>query len=255
MKKSIEKILTAIRKIFGTNKLKNNQQIIISQQSKMIDMQNEILKSQIFNSTIIDSEWLKYRSFSPGGWAVDYGFLYTLYRVLNDMKPKNILEFGLGQSSKMIHQYANFYQNANAITCEHDSEWINFFQRGKIGDYSINIKHLNLDEVTYKGEKTLSYKDMPNIFGDDKFDFIVVDAPFGSPRYSRSQIIDLAKYHLNDQFCIIIDDYNRLGEIETGSELIGLFKELNIQVEVTEYLGAKKHLLVCSENLIFLTTM
>ena len=127
MKKSIEKILTAIRKIFGTNKLKNNQQIIISQQSKMIDMQNEILKSQIFNSTIIDSEWLKYRSFSPGGWAVDYGFLYTLYRVLNDMKPKNILEFGLGQSSKMIHQYANFYQNANAITCEHDSEWINFF--------------------------------------------------------------------------------------------------------------------------------
>jgi hypothetical protein len=80
MKKINEKILRTIRKIVGTKALKSNQQIIISQQLKLIDIQNEILKSQIFNNTITDSEWLKYKSFSPGGWAVDYGFLYTLYR-------------------------------------------------------------------------------------------------------------------------------------------------------------------------------
>lgn len=256
MKKIIEKILTTIRKIVGTKALKSNQHIIISEQSKLIDIQNEILKSQIFNSTITDSEWLKYKSFSPGGWAVDYGFLYTLYRVLNDMKPQNILEFGLGQSSKMIHQYANFYKNTSAITCEHDSEWIDFFQRGKIGDYSITIKHLNLEEVTYKGERTLSYKDMPDAFGNEKFDLIVIDAPFGSPRYSRSQIIELVKNNISEVFCIILDDYDRYGEQETFEELKRIISEkYNLSILYMEYKGSKRHMLICHDSLKFLTTL
>jgi len=40
----------------------------------------------IFNNTIIDCEWLKYKNFSPGSWACDYAYLYTLFRVLNDMQ-------------------------------------------------------------------------------------------------------------------------------------------------------------------------
>ena len=40
--------------------------------------QTEILKGLIFNNTISDSKWLKYKSFSPGSWAADYGLLYTL---------------------------------------------------------------------------------------------------------------------------------------------------------------------------------
>ena len=105
--------------------------------------QHEILKGLIFNNTISESEWLKYKNFSPGEWAADYGLLYTLYRVLNGMKPKNILEFGLGQSSKMLHQYGKFY-NVNVLTCEHDENWIDFFMKEKIGQYDLNIKKWNL---------------------------------------------------------------------------------------------------------------
>ena len=89
------------------------------------------MKANLFRDTIQDSEWLRYKNFSPGGWAVDYGVLYTLYRVLNDMKPKNIIEFGLGQSSKMFHQYGAYYRDTKIITCEHNNDWISFFwERG-----------------------------------------------------------------------------------------------------------------------------
>lgn len=255
MKKINEKILRTIRKIVGTKALKSNQQIIISQQSKLIDIQNEILKSQIFNNTITDSEWLKYKSFSPGGWAVDYGFLYTLYRVLNDMKPKNILEFGLGQSSKMIHQYVDYYEGTKAVTCEHDQDWIKYFNRHKNETYDINIKLVETEEINYNDKSTLSYKNIETLFGDEKFDLILVDAPFGSEHYSRSQILKLISNNLSPSFCVIVDDVDRQGEIETIEELKNKFDSINVKYLDVYYKASKKHYLVCDVSNKFLTSL
>src|SRR5690554_7298280 len=70
-----------------------------------LDKNNKILQelnwSNVFNNTISDSEWFKNKSISPGRSAVGYPLLYVLYRILNDVKPLNILEFGLGQSTKI----------------------------------------------------------------------------------------------------------------------------------------------------------
>ncbi|MDR2865578.1 MAG: hypothetical protein LBV68_08220 [Spirochaetaceae bacterium] len=107
------------RKLIGRelfSKLENdNQNNLLLNLEKKIDTimnldkkMNNIINALLFSNTIIDSVWLKYKSFSPGGWAMDNAALFTLYRILNDMSPQNILEFGLGQSSKMIHQYAAF---------------------------------------------------------------------------------------------------------------------------------------------------
>src|SRR5690554_4093444 len=98
--------------------VKENNNILDKNYMKLVrnnKIQSEILIAQKFNNTIVDSKWLQYKSFSPGGWAVDYSFLYTLYRVLNDKKYTKILEFGLGQSSKMIHQYGDFFKEVNAL--------------------------------------------------------------------------------------------------------------------------------------------
>lgn len=230
---------------------------ILANQNKIISQyptQLEILNALKFNSTIADSEWLKFKSFSPGGWAADYGLLYTLYRVVGSMKPQSILEFGLGQSSKILHQYANFY-NVNAITCEHDENWVSFFLDGNDIKYPINISLQELQEIEYKGYKTLSYKNILNNFSNQKFDLIVVDAPFGSEHYSRSQIIDFAKHSLNKRFCIIIDDYERNGEQETFEELKKTLAENNISYTCTIYKSSKQHCLLCSKDLSFLTSL
>ncbi len=68
----------------------------------MEDYPKEILWAEIFRSVTDKSTWLKNRSFAPGRWALGYPALYILYRILNEMKPKSILELGLGQSTRMI---------------------------------------------------------------------------------------------------------------------------------------------------------
>jgi hypothetical protein len=81
------KIIKFVRRLAGTSGLDD-----------LHDKIQTLVNAQFFRGTIEDCEWLKYRSFSPGGWAMDNAALYTLFRILNDVKPKNILEFGLGQS-------------------------------------------------------------------------------------------------------------------------------------------------------------
>ena len=236
-----------MRRVVGTD-------VLLENTAKSLNLQNELLMSQKFHDTIIDSEWLKYRSFSPGKWAVDYGFLYTLYRVLDNVRPHNIIEFGLGQSSRMIHQYSSKC-NAKAITIEHDPKWVEFFSREVADKYRVNVKMAELQEVEYKNEKTLSYKNIPEIVGNEKFDLVVVDGPFGTEHFSRSQVIEIAKNNLQDEFCIIIDDYERPGEQETGQEIMKIMTKNGIAFSQNVYSAEKQHLIICSSNLGFLTTL
>lgn len=216
--------------------------------------QNEILKGLIFNNTIADSEWFKYKNVSPGLWAADYGLLYTLYRVLNGMKPKTIIEFGLGQSSKLVHQYADFY-HVSAVTCEHDDKWIDFFIEGKDGIYDFNIQKLELETIIYKGYETITYRNLTDTTDDKKYDFILVDGPFGSDRFSRTQVVELAQNNLSDSFCIIMDDTNRHGEEDTVEEVKRILDEKNISYRSQKYYASKCHTLICSEDLGFLTSL
>ena len=244
----LKKIKSKIRKHLGITQILENQEQLLIQNK-------ELLNSTVFNSSIFDCDWLKYKCFSPRGWAVDYGFLYTLFRVLNEMRPKSIIEFGLGQSSKLIYQYVNFFKETNAITYEHDLNWIEFFKSSIGSNYPINIKQVELTNIIYKGETTLSYKNIIQEFGIQKYDLIVVDGPFGSDRYSRSQVLELSQENLADIFCIIIDDYDRKGEKETVQELMSILNKKNIKYLFTIYTGIKQHLLLCSENLKFLTSL
>lgn len=244
-----------IWKLLGINRLLYYQ----NEQQKKLDeiaiTNKEILKAFMFNDSIKDCEWLKYKSFSAGEWAIDYGCLYTLFRVLNDIHPKSILEFGLGQSSKLIHQYADYYADATAITYEHDENWIEFFCKGKTGDYKVNINKTELQSIEYKGETTLSYKDNCEELIGKKFDFIMIDAPFGSARYSRSQILNIVPACLADSFCIIMDDFNRKGEQETVAELQNILQSNGIETIKAVYTASKDHCLICSKDLKFLASL
>lgn len=244
-------ILKIIRQVLGVEKLKNRQEEIFG-------MEQEILSALKFNDTVVESQWLLHKSFSPGEAAVSYAFLYTLYRVLSSVKPDKVLEFGLGQSSKMVHQYAHFY-NKQAITVEHDKEWVDFFMLGKEGEYPVNVKILDLETIEYKGEKVLSYKNCKNTFQGEKFDLIIVDGPFGFltgyNKYSRPQIIDLVQGNINNDFIIIVDDYNREGEKNTVKEIFGYFEKNHITYVSREYKSNKSHILITTPNLKFLTSL
>lgn len=244
-------ILKNIRRVIGVEKLKKRQEEIFG-------MEQEILAALKFNNTVVESQWLLHKSFSPGEAAVSYAFLYTLYRVLSSVKPDKVLEFGLGQSSKMVHQYAHFF-NKQAITVEHDKDWVDFFMQSKEGEYPVNVKMLDLETIEYKGERALSYKNCKDTFQGEKFDLIIVDGPFGYlpefNKYSRPQIIDLVQGNISNDFIIIVDDYNRDGEKNTVNEVLDYFKKNNIDYVFREYKSNKNHMLITTPKLKFLTSL
>lgn len=216
---------------------------------------NEILKAQKFHDSICESEWLKFKTFSPGRGAVDYSVLYSMFKVIDIMRPISILEFGLGQSSKIVHQYAAFNLNAKVVTGEHDAQWVSLFkQTNSQHNYDMNIQMLDMIESEYNGHLVLTYTDVREHFGNTKYDFIIVDGPygFGSYYYSRPQILELIDC-LADDFCILFDDYNRDGEKHTVNELFGLLdkKGIDFTYEVIE--GEKDHILICSQSWEFIT--
>ncbi len=233
---------------------KSGIRAILESQNLQNRMAQESLAAITFSNAIQNSEWLKYKSFYPGRWAVEYTFLLTLFRIFEHHRFTNLLEFGLGQTSRMLHQYAAFY-NVPAITVEHDDKWIEFTRKDTHNAYPINVKILPLGMVDYNGYKTRTYQGVKAAFENQKFDFILVDGPFGSEHYSRSQIIQLAENNLAETFCIIIDDCNRIGEQETVAEVEKELKSRGIKYAINKYYGLSDYVIICSENLKFLASL
>lgn len=216
---------------------------------------DEVYWSAIFNSATTDSQWFLKKTLNPGRWAATYPFLYILYRIYNEMKPKNILEFGLGETSKVSYQYREAFPEAKLTIIEQDEKWLNFFANN-IHNIIPNTLVLEVEDKTVCGYTTKVYKDLMQKLAGNKFDFIVVDGPWGSERYSRYQIADIVEGGLlADQFAIIIDDCQRRGERDTAAKVKELLRSKDVKFAEGMYSGVKDTLLICSENYKFLTSL
>lgn len=197
---------------------------------------NEIHYAFIFNDTIKNSIWLEKTDFSLVNSAANYSFMYSLYRILNDATPKNILELGLGQTTKLTSQYAKYFDDVKLTVFETDEDWIQTFSQ-KL-DLTGNVEIINLSEESFDcyGTTSIRFKDISNAVGDEKYDLIIIDGPRGfinGPdgdillEYSRTDIWQLIPSNLANDFIIIMDDYHRVGEKNTMDHVEKLLKENN----------------------------
>lgn len=219
---------------------------------------SEAVWAQIFNNTISESLWLKDKTFSPGRWAVGYPYLYVMYRVLNETRPKRILELGLGQSTRMIAQYAAAFQDVEHIVVEHDPEWVEFFCNDFPLPKNTKVVMLEREMAPYKdAEAVRVFKGFKETFQGQKFDFISVDAPLGSDmkQYSRIDILCLMPDCLKNSFVIMIDDTERKGETRTISEMENCLNSNNIAYKRGQYSGKKDCTLISSLDLSFLASL
>lgn len=219
---------------------------------------SEAVWAQIFNNTISESLWLKDKTFSPGRWAVGYPYLYVMYRVLNETRPKRILELGLGQSTRMIAQYAAAFQDVEHIVVEHDPEWVEFFCNDFPLPKNTKVVMLEREMVPYKdAESVRVFKGFKETFQGQQFDFISVDAPFGGDmkQYSRIDVLNLIPDGLREKFVIMVDDCNRIGEINTVQEIERFLAQSQIKYQMGRYSGDKISVLFCPERMDFLCSM
>ena len=248
------KFLRFVRRVIGTEQL-------LEKQKRILFAAEATYHATKFSQTIKDCPWLKYKGFSFGDsvgdfyWAMDALALHNIFRILEDAKPKIILEFGLGQSSKMVHQYAEYYK-ANALTIEHDQDWINYI-KNHASQINFNVCQADLESVEINGTKTTSYKNIVNIcssaLSKTGGHFIVLDG-FSGQHYSRPPILDFVR-ELGEDFCIFMHDSERVGEQETLSLLYKKLNQNGTEFLQRNYNSTKQHTIVCSKSWKFLISI
>ncbi len=247
---------------FLTRKVKGLSKKVRFKEKYDFRINNELKYAFVFNDTIRDSEWLCDSKFSLVNSAANYSFAYMLYRILDESRPKNILEFGLGQTSKITSQYANFFDDVKLSIIEGDEVWIEKFSQNMNLTDNICIHHCDLEQFDFKGTENLRFKDIPNVVGDDKFDLIIIDGPLGYiptddgdvfMEYPRSNVFDLIENNLNDDFIIVMDDCHREGELRTMNHVEELLTDKNIEYYSCSSVGLKEQYLLVSEKYVYIT--
>ena len=187
---------------------------------------SELLWAEYYKLSIADKSWLKSLAIYPGRWAGNFTFFYVLNRVLDLKKPENILEFGLGQSTRFINAYlVNQLKRSALDVIEHDHKWIDFFRKDNSLCERIVIHKTELSTKNFKGISVPSYKFGDDFFTDKHFDLVIIDAPFGSKnKFSRIDILELQKKFPKcfEKTIFIFDDTHRKGELNTFKELVSM---------------------------------
>ena len=218
----------------------------------------EILWAETFHDAASNSSWLNDKAFSAGRWAVGYQYLYAVYRILDEVKPKKLLELGLGQSTRLLSQYAASNAAVQHKVVEHDSDWISFFQKDFPLSDCTEIVQLEREYIKFcEDEKVLAFKNFYETFENQKFDFISIDAPLGGEAivYARVDILNLLPECLEESFIIVVDDFNRQGEKNMVKILEQILTEHEIAYAKGIYSGAKDCMVICSEDLKFICSM
>lgn len=245
------------------SKIKYLYKKIVKDPFKNFELNNVILSqtkelewAHIYHDSIRGKVWLENLPLNVGRWAGNYSFFYVLNRILADYKPNRILDLGLGESSKFVSTYLeNYLFHSTHVIVEQDEIWLKQFEnRFELCNRS-SILHCQLEKVIIKDFESNSYKDI-NEKIKEKFDLYIVDGPFGSDRYSRYDILNFVeRFEENEEFIIMLDDTNRLGEQDTLKDIIICLKKKNINYFLGNYVGNKSLTVIATNKYKFVTSL
>ena len=217
---------------------------------KNIKGQNdELIWAKVWDDTKRGVDWIEeLPSISPGRWAVGYNYIYVLTRILKDRKPLKILDLGLGISSTIISHYCSKNDNIIHDIVEQDEDWATFYKKNNQLSPYTTIHILKCLEKEYKGNIINFYDDFNSVVNNKKYDFISIDGPKGSERFSRRDIVDYIPEILAEDFIILMDDTNRIGEKDTINEIINKLETNNIEFYEGSYESIKNCHVIASKN-------
>ncbi|TJY32893.1 hypothetical protein [Pontimicrobium aquaticum] len=219
---------------------------------KQTSLLKELEWAHVYHDSIRGLKYIESLPINIGRWAGNYSFFYILNRVLKDCRPKRILEMGLGESSKFISTYLNYYlKESTHLIIEQDCTWVKTFESSFLLSNKSKIEICEIIEVNIQGNSVNIYRDLEHKI-ENNYDFYLVDGPFGSPRFSRYDIVSIAKkIDTHHQFIILLDDFGRQGERDTFYELLSVFKSRKINVFHQTYIGQKQVKIIVTEEYKF----
>ncbi len=225
-------------------------------------MIRELLWSQVFRDSIADCAWLPSKAFSPGRWAAGYPLLYALFRILSDSSPRRILELGMGQTTRMIAQYAAHHADCAHWVVEHNEDWIAFFLRNFSLPNQTTLLRMSLVRKaaleTSSPHTVPAYEDFARRLHGQVFDLILIDGPYGTTdtgAASRTDVLELLPGCLAGSFTILIDDTHRSGEQKTVEIIKAQLAAGGIAHKTATYGGEKDCTLIASADQRYLCSL
>jgi len=211
--------------------------------------------ANVYHDSIRGRAYIENLSLNIGRWAGNYAFFYVLNRIMHDYKPKRIIEFGLGESTKFVSTcIIGLNYNCKHVVLEQNENWKTYFETNFKLQKNTTLLHSPIERKEVNGHHMILYKNLQNDI-DFEADLYIVDGPHGSERFSRYDICFLAqKFNKESEFIIMMDDCQRQGEQDTFLALENIFKEKEITYFKASYSGVKTVNLIVSSKYQYSTT-
>jgi predicted O-methyltransferase YrrM len=169
-----------------------------------------------------------------GGPSIDAWHARSLLFILQENKPRTILELGSGSSTLLIARTLQLMgvPAERHISVDHESRFLNNTrdlakQNGL--DQFVNFEHCPLEPLA--GFDLPWYSRIPELVGNTKLDLVVIDGP---PAYAenisraREPALEVLRPYLNENCVIILDDANRTGEQQIVMNWIKKYPEFHL---------------------------
>lgn len=219
----------------------------------------ETFWAEVFKSSIAECDWLRDVAFFPAGWAAGYQFLYVLYRILEEKRPKSILDIGLGQTSKMIAKYAARNPDVRHIVVEESEQWMKFF--GARNQLPKNTEFVWLEyamaEVQGASSPVRVYNGFKKALEGLTFDLVLIDAPFAGDmkELARVDVLDIIPDGIAESYAILVDDTNRKGELRMLDMLVEKLQKSGRSASAAKYSGRNDCHIVVSDDNVYLKSL
>ncbi|MEJ0100918.1 MAG: hypothetical protein WDO12_14920 [Pseudomonadota bacterium] len=172
--------------------------------------------------------------FFPVGAAANHGLLYLVLRCYVELPVRRVLDVGAGQTSLLLDALNRKLGKAEIITLEHDPAWAE--------RVAAQVSHQVMRRDLIKSQVGGHATQMHDTTGlDGPFQFIIMDAPPGVPRYSRLGLLHLMQTRMDHKdFAAILDDADRPAERQTMEVCRRWLKAEGLQFRQAQLRAAKR---------------
>ncbi len=250
----------------GTSNMEIRQQLLAmkSNQSKMLlDIKHYTIESvfaHIFHDTTRTSSWFHDRNISPSRFAANYTLLYLLYRILDEMRPQQILDIGMGETSRLISQYVRNVPDAKHVLLEEDRLWIDVFSSKFSLPNNTEILQLPYETIDFMNDRVPVFKGLKEALAGRRFNLITIDAPSPSQdeietQFRRIDLIQLVPDCLAEDFIILQHDVDHPMIKNSSALLLETLTKAGIDYAKATYLGRRETLVIASRSLAHFCTV
>ncbi|NHJ32075.1 MAG: hypothetical protein FK732_04365 [Asgard group archaeon] len=191
----------------------------------------------------------------PDGFAANASLLYLLFKILQKVKPKSILELGSGQSTKLTTRYVKENEKTHITILEDSNVWHKETKRNIFTSNRTRYIHTSLEQTKFGKRKCFWYSTKILDEEDKTYDLILVDGPIGTRRHSRIGIANfIPKIIDSKNYIIVFDDAARIGELDTIKAIKKILRDKSIPCFEFHNYGSKKQTCLVSPNFSFLGT-